>query len=92
MSGYQRPRNPGVVPVKLPRLTGSSPDAGVVNAAFTILEQADTQNVKRNMETPFPSLLLLAPDGSSYRVTVDISDAANPTLALVQVPPLPGSS
>lgn len=87
MSGYQRPRAHSPPSVKLARLPGQLPGAEIVNSAFTLLEAADAQNLKRSLEPAFPSLLLQAPDGSTYRVSVDISDPDNPTLALVQVPP-----
>jgi hypothetical protein len=82
MSGYQRPRGHSALAVRLPRLPGGLPGAEIINGAFTMLENADTQNVKRNLESPFPSLMLQAPNGSTYRMSVDNAGA----LVLVQVP------
>lgn len=82
MSGYQRPRNHSALSVHLPRLPGNFPGADVINGAFTLLEAADAQNIKRNIEAAFPAILLQAPNGSTYRVSVDDTGA----LVLVQVP------
>jgi hypothetical protein len=88
MSGYQRPRNHSALSVKLPRLPFNFPGADIVNGAFTLLENADSQNVKKNLEAPFPAILMLAADGSTYRITLDNSNPAAPVLKFVQVPPL----
>jgi hypothetical protein len=82
MSGYQRPRNHSALSVKLPRLPSNLPGAEIINGAYTLLETADSQNVKRNLEAPFPAIMLQAPNGSTYRMSVDNAGA----LVLVQVP------
>jgi hypothetical protein len=43
------------------------------NDAATALEIADTQNVKRGLEPAFPSILLTAQDGSTWRVRVTVA-------------------
>jgi hypothetical protein len=82
MSGYQRPRDHSALGLRLPRLQGQTQGTEIINGAFTMMERADLQNVKKNIEPSFPSLLLLAPNGSSYRITVDNTGA----LVAVQVP------
>jgi hypothetical protein len=82
MSGYQRPRTTAQVTLHLGRLPANSSQGAQVNNAFTLLEAADLQNVKRNQETAFPSILLVADDGSTWRVTVSTTGV----LTTAQVP------
>jgi hypothetical protein len=84
MSGYQRPRTHSAPAVKLPRLPDGQ-NAEIINGAFVLLERADAQNAKNNLEPAFPSVLLQAPDGSTYRLSV--AKAPAPYLVLTLVPP-----
>lgn len=81
MSGYQRPPGIATTLLRLPRVARTGAD-NPINQAFTLLEQADTQNLKRGQEIALPSLLLTASDGSTWRVTI----AGDGQLTASQVP------
>jgi hypothetical protein len=74
---------PQPAPLQLPRVA-FAPVAAPVNAAFSQIEQADRQNVKRGQEISVPSILLAAPNGATFRVTIDLTGAV-PALALAPV-------
>lgn len=80
MSGYQRPPGVATVVLRLPRVP-SQGNGFFINQAFTLLEGADTQNLKRGQELALPSVLLTSPNGGTWRLTVD--NAGNLTLAQV---------
>jgi hypothetical protein len=54
----------------LPRPSSDTVSAGSFTAAMQKLEQADRRNAKLNSTPNFPAVILLAEDGSSWRVTV----------------------
>lgn len=67
---------------RLPRLPGSDRLAGSWNQMCNAIEDADRQNAKIGQELAVPAVLLPAPDGSTWRVTVDNTG----TLVTTQVP------
>jgi hypothetical protein len=84
MSGIVRRRGiPAPAPLQLARIS-FAPVAGPINSAFAQIEQADAQNLKRGQEVSAPSLLLAAPNGATYRVSVVLT-AGVPSLALAPV-------
>lgn len=94
MSGYQRPRLPGAPRLALTRAVVGSNNVDVINQAFTALEIADAQNVKRGQETQQRSMLLTAQTGQSVRMTVTVTGSGTdadpyvPALELaVVIPP-----
>jgi hypothetical protein len=92
VSGYQRPLSPGAPRMNLTRAAPGTPNADVINQAFTLLEMADGQNVKRGQETQQRSMLLTAQTGQTVRLTVTVTGSGTdvdpyvPTLALAMVP------
>ena len=76
MSGFQRPRwGIGRGRLQLPRIASGAPVTETVNNAFTVLETADAENVKRGQEISLPALLLTDADGATWRVTVSAAGA-----------------
>lgn len=67
---------------RLMRLPGTERIAQAWNENCNAIEAADRQNVKAGQEFMVPALLLPAPDGSTWRVTVDNTGA----LTTTQVP------
>jgi len=67
---------------RLIRLSGGERIAAQWNENCNAIEAADRQNVKAGQEFMAPSLMLPAPDGSTWRVTVDNTGA----LITAQVP------
>lgn len=59
--------------------------APAINTVLQQIEVADRGNAKRGQETYFPSLLLLGPDGATYRLSIAIT-AGVPSLAIAVVP------
>jgi hypothetical protein len=85
VSSTRTPRRaPPAAPLALTRV-GRPVDPAVINSAFAQLEQADAANVKRGREPYFPSLLLGAPNGATYRVTVQLAGDGTPSLTLAVV-------
>lgn len=72
MSGtVNRSRAPivvGTAPLKLQRAVSVGGLLGVVNESFAAIETADSGNVKKGREPVFPSILLAADDGTTWRL------------------------
>lgn len=84
MSGAANRRGlPATPPLQLARVS-FAPVAAPINSAFAQIERADAQNLKRGQEIFAPSLLLAAPNGATYRVSVVFAGGI-PTLALAPV-------
>lgn len=62
----------GVLPtLALPRSGDDRVSADVFNTAMRQLEVANANNVKKGQEPAFPAILLQAPGGGVYRLSVD---------------------
>jgi hypothetical protein len=54
--------------LKLPRASARGTEINVINDGFAAIEQADSGNVKKGREPQFPSILLAADDGTTWRL------------------------
>lgn len=63
---------PGTAPtIRLPRAVGRAPSKEEFDGAMLQLEAADAATVKQGVTPALPGLILMASDGSSWRVVVD---------------------
>jgi len=86
MSGasYKRPLyGSGTGRMQLARATSLKDVVNAHNSAATVIELADSQNVKNGQETQASSLLLTDTSGVTWRITVSPAGA----LQTVRVPP-----
>jgi hypothetical protein len=73
-TSYTRPRTAGGSgPLKLPRAASMGTMLVTYNNAAQMIERADQDNLKRGTEPTFPSMLLTADDGSTWRVRLAVS-------------------
>lgn len=71
-------RAPPPTTLRLPRMGNSSPSA-VWDQTMQQLEQADAKNVKERQTPTLPAVILVAPDGSAWRLTVSPAGALTTT-------------
>jgi hypothetical protein len=87
MSGSHAPPTRGISsPLRLPRVPASQWNETnvAINAAFDLLERADTASVKAGQQPTFPGIVLLSSPGRiGFLLTV--SDAG--ALQITQLPP-----